>query len=116
MLLLPSKLKEVTVADSQDAQSKKERAAKRQQMAAVRSKRREARTQREASRKQKAAESGRPSMLCSLATVEVKRSNDGFQVAVKGQAGRKSFDIPASEANHIMRDLETAIQVIRGVQ
>ena len=101
------------MADKQDPQSKKERAAKRQQMAAARSKRLEAKSQREAARKQKAAESGRPSRLCSLATVEVKRSNNGFQITIQGG---KSFTVPASEANPILRDLETAIQVIRGVQ
>ena|ERR1700731_463300 len=97
------------MADSQNTESKEQRAAKRQ-------KRNEGRAQRQAVRQQKGRESGRPSRLCSLATVEVKRSNDGFHVTIQAQAGRKSFTVAESEATRILRDLETAIHVIRGEQ
>ena len=100
-----------------DKPDKKERVAKRTEKAAVRAQKREGRAQRGAARKQKAAEKGRPTRLCSLATVEVKKSKDGFHVAVSGsRAGSKSFTIAPNDVSQVLWDLETAIQVIRGQQ
>lgn len=100
-------------AGTPDAQQKKDRASKKQEKAAARAQKRESRQKRSEAKKQKAAESGRPSHLCSLATVDVKRGNDGFSVTVNGSAGRKSFTIAPNESGQVLRDLETAIQVMR---
>ena len=100
-----------------DKPDKSERATKRKEKAAARAQKREGRVQRGAARKQKAAEKGRPTRLCSLATVEVKKGKDGFHVAVGGSgAGRKSFTIAPNDVSQVLRDLETAIEVIRGQQ
>ena len=93
-----------------------DRAAKKQERAAQRAKMVETRAKREEARKEKAAASGRPARLCSLATVEVRKGNDGFVVTVNGSAGRKSFTITPNEASQVLRDLETAIHVVRGQQ
>ena len=61
-------------------------------------------------------DSGKSTRLCSLATVEVKRSKEGFHVSVNGSRGSKSFTIAPDQANQVLRDLETAIVVIRGQQ
>jgi hypothetical protein len=109
-------LREETMASNDKAASKKERTAKREERAAARAQKKEGRAGSRAARKSKSGESARPERLCSLATVEVRKSSDGFQVAVSGSGGRKVFTIAPNEASPVLRDLETAIQVMRGQQ
>jgi hypothetical protein len=105
--------------DQNEAQAKNEKAAK-QEKAAARAQRREkaaARAQKRKSatttRREKAAEGGKGVLLCWLATVAVKKGNEGFHVSVSGSHGLESFTITPDEASQVLRDLETAIQVIR---
>jgi len=107
-------IREDTMAPSDEAASKKERTAKKEGKAAARAQKKESRAQRKSARKNKSAESARPTRLCSLATVEVRKGSDGFHVAVNGSGGRKSFTIAPNDASKVLRDLETAIQVMRG--
>jgi len=100
---------------SQDAQ-KKERAAMKQERAAARAQKAESRAKRDAERKEKAAGKGRPARLCSLATVDVKKAAEGFTISVSTSSGRKSLLIPPNETSQVLRDLSTAIEVIRGQQ
>jgi len=60
------------------------------------------------------AENGKPHHLCSLATVEVKKGNDGFHVSVSGQTGR--LLLRTDQIVQVLHDLETAIVVMRSVQ
>jgi hypothetical protein len=105
------------MANGKDAQNKEDKAAKRKARAASKETRRERKAEklakREALQKEK-AESGKPIRLCSLATVEVKKGNDGFHVSVSGSQGSKTFTIAPDQATQVLRDLETAILVIRG--
>jgi len=103
----------VTMAESEKGKGS---GAKREERAAARAQKRQARESRQASRKTKSAESAKPERLCSLTTVEVRKSSDGFLVAVDASNGRRSFTIAPDEASQVLRDLETAIQVIRGRQ
>jgi hypothetical protein len=107
-------LREETMASTDNAAKKKERKPKSPERAAARAQKREGRAERKAARKGKRAESGKATRLCSLATVEVKKDTDGFHVSVNGSAGRKAFAIAPSDASQVLRDLETAIQVMRG--
>jgi len=104
------------MASNDRAAGKTDRAAKKQERAAQRAKMVETRAKREEARKEKAAASGRPARLCSLETVEVRKGNDGFVVTVNASTGRKSFTITPNEASQVLRDLETAIHVVRGQQ
>jgi hypothetical protein len=101
---------------NKDAQNKKDKAAKRKASAASKETRRERKAEklakREAAQKEK-AESGKPIHLCSLATVEVRKGNDGFHVSVSGSQGSRRFTIAPDQTTQILRDLETAILVIR---
>lgn len=101
------------MAVTEDAQGKKSKEAR----AAGREKRLERMAERQAKRgaaqKEKAG-SGRPARLCSLATVEVKKGNDGFHVSVSGSEVSKTFVIAPDRTNQVLRDLETAIVVMRG--
>lgn len=58
----------------------------------------------------------RPTMLCSLRTMEVKKSGDGIQLILNVSDGRRSIHLATGEVAAVMRDLETAIHVIRGQQ
>jgi hypothetical protein len=78
-----------------------------------RAERQEARLQKQAARAEKVASTGRPAHLVSLKTVEVKEGDGGFQIFVSGSEGRRSFAIKRNEVGQVLRDLETAIQVIR---
>ena len=109
-------LREDTMASTENTpkKKKKERSPKSPERAAARAQKREGRAERKAARKGKAGEGGKAARLCSLATVEVKKAGDGFHVSVNGSAGRKGFTIAPNEASQVLRDLETAIQVMRG--
>ena len=108
-------LREDTMASTENApKKKKERSPKSPERAAARAQKREGRAERKAARKGKAGEGGKATRLCSLATVAVKKASDGFHVSVNGSAGRKGFTIAPNEASQVLRDLETAIQVMRG--
>jgi hypothetical protein len=74
----------------------------------------EARLKRQAARAEKTA--GRPTRLCSLSTVEVRKDDAGFHVFINGAEGRRHFTLTSQEVGPVLRDLETAIQVIRGQQ
>ncbi|HEX9158595.1 MAG TPA: hypothetical protein VF835_00080 [Rhizomicrobium sp.] len=111
------------MAANQESTGKdKDKTAARQEKAASRQKRREGRAEkvakREAARQQKIAEGGKakPQRLCSLATVEVKKGSDGFHVSVSGSQGSKTFHVEPAKANQVLRDLETAIVVMRSQQ
>ena len=109
------------MAANQDSPDK-DKAAARQEKAASRKKRREGRAEklakRTAARQQKQAESGKTKAqrLCSLATVEVKKGSDGFHVSVSGSQGSRTFHIEPNKAGQVLRDLETAIVVMRSQQ
>jgi hypothetical protein len=92
----------------------KEGPAEKKERAVQRAQKREDRAKRKAAHKEKAAESGKGTRICSLTTVGVKKDNDGFHVVVNGSGGRKAFTIARSDASMILRDLETAIKVMRG--
>jgi hypothetical protein len=99
-----------------DAQSNMDKAAKQEARAAGREKRRGRKAAIEAKRetaRKEWVDSGKALQVCSLATVEVKRGNDGFRVSVKGS---KTFAIAPDQATQILRDLETAIAVMRNQQ
>jgi hypothetical protein len=74
----------------------------------------EARMKRQAARAEKTA--GRPARLCSLSTVEVRKDENGFQIFINGSDGRRHFSLTPQEVGPVLRDLETAIHVIRGQQ
>ena len=95
----------------------KDKAAKREARTVGREKRLLRSAERQAKRGEAAkarAESGKPTRLCSLSTVEVKKGSDGFHVSVSGTQGSKTFTIAPDRTTQILRDLETAITVIRG--
>lgn len=107
------------MAIDQDARSNLDKAGKREARATAKKKRQERKAEREAKRaavRQEKAESGKASPLCSLATVNVKKGNDGFHVSVTGSEGSKTFIIAPDQTTQVLRDLETAINVIRGQQ
>jgi hypothetical protein len=64
-------------------------------------------------RREKAASGERPLLLCSLQTVEVKKSREDFEIVVNNSDGRWLLIVAAREAGPVLRDLETAIKVIR---
>ena len=105
------------MARDQDAQSRMDK--KREARAASREKRQqrgaEIEARREAARK-KWVDSGKALQLCSLATVEVKKGNEGFRLSVNGSQGTKTFTIAHDETTQVLRDLETAILVMRNEQ
>jgi hypothetical protein len=76
---------------------------------------RDARQKRQAERAEKQA--GRPARLCTLSTVEVKKDDEGYQITIHGHSSegrRRHFVLTPQEVGPVLRDLETAIQVIRG--
>ena len=81
---------------------------------ASKAERQEARQKRQAARSEKGG--GRPLRLCALATVEVKKNEQGFQIIINGAERRRHFTLTPEEVGPVLRDLETAIQVIRGQQ
>lgn len=81
---------------------------------ASRAERQETRMQRLGARSERSG--GRPSLLCSLSTVEVKRGEQGFQIIITGSEQNRKFTIGPDDVGPVLRDLETAIQVIRGQQ
>jgi len=103
-------LREDVMAVTQDTPGKKDKAAR----AAGKEKRRERKAQKQAKRDASQKESGKPSRLCSLSTVEVRRGSEGFVVAIWGPSGSRTFTIAPDQTNQVLRDLETAIVVIRG--
>jgi hypothetical protein len=101
------------------AQSDMDATAKREGRAAGREKSQKRKAEREAKReaaRKKWVDGGRALPLCSLATVEVKKGNDGFRVSVSGSQGGKTFVIAPEQATQVLRDLETAIVVMRNQQ
>ena len=82
--------------------------------------RREARFHQRAAKKAgKAAEGGkadRPLHLCSLATVYVRKSIDGYQIGITSSDARRTFSLVPDEVDQVLKDLETAILVIRSQQ
>ena len=77
------------------------------------------RKNRQAERAEKRGEkatSGRPAKLCSLSTVEVRKDEEGFQIYVNQTEGRRHFVVTPDQVGPVLRDLETAIQVIRNLQ
>jgi hypothetical protein len=75
--------------------------------------------QRKAARAEKGTargEAGRPIHLCTLNTIEVSKTEEGFRVFVKVSDGRRSFTIAPGDVGQVLKDLETAIHVIRGQQ
>ena len=105
------------MAIDQDAQSNIDKAGKREARVSARKKRQERKAEREAKRaavRQEKIDSGKASTLCSLAMVNVKKSNDGLHVSVSGPQGSKTFTIAPDQTTAVLRDLETAIHVIRG--
>ena len=98
------------MAVTENTPGKKDKAAR----AAGKEKRRERKAEKQAKREAAHQETGRPTRLCSLSTVEVRKGNEGFVVAVKGPQGNRTFQIAPDQTSQILRDLETAIVVIRG--
>lgn len=81
---------------------------------ASKAERHEARLKRQAARSEKPG--GRPARLCVLSTVEVKKSEQGFQIVINGSERRRHFTLTPDETGPVLRDLEIAIQVIRAQQ
>jgi len=75
--------------------------------------RREARLKRHAAKAEKAVKNDRPLHLCSLATVDVKKSAEGYQLGLTSAGLRRTVNVAPSDVGQVLRDLETAIQVIR---
>jgi hypothetical protein len=74
---------------------------------------REARLKRQAARAEKAAKSDRPLHLCSLAAVDVRKSAEGYQLGINCSGVRRTFTLAPGEVAQVLKDLETAILVIR---
>lgn len=107
------------VAIDENAQSSMDKAAKRAGRASTKEKHQQRNTAREAKReaaRKKWVDSGKALPLCSLATVEVKKGNDGFHVSFSGSQGNRAFIIPPDQTTQVLRDLETAILVMRNQQ
>ena len=107
------------MAIDQDAQSSMDKVAKREARAAGKAKRQKRKHEREARReaaRKEWVDSGKALHICSFATVEVKKRNDGFHVSVSGSQGGKTFAITPEQATQVLRDLETAIAVMRNQQ
>jgi len=84
---------------------------------AVKADKQEVRAQRKEARAQKAAEAGRPdrgSRLCMFSHVDVKKSEAGYQFSLKGGERRFKFTLAPQEVVPVLKDLESAIQVVRG--
>lgn len=75
-----------------------------------------ARAKRQAARSARASGSERPLVLCTLRTLEVKKGEDGIQLILHISDGRRVVRFTAAEVAGVLRDLETAIHVIRGQQ
>ena len=99
-----------------ESDKRKESAAKKQERVAARAQKRQDRESRQAARKSQPGDKVKPERLCTLETVEVRKSSEGFQVGINGAGGRKTITIAPNEASQVLRDLETAIQVIRSRQ
>jgi hypothetical protein len=83
--------------------------------------RREARLQRQAEKAEKradkvAAKSDRPLHICSLSTVDVRKSSEGYQVAITSSGVRRTISLAPHDVGQVLKDLETAILVIRSQQ
>ena len=84
---------------------------------AARAEKKEARAHRKEARAQKSTEAGRherAAVLCKFTHVDVKKSDEGFQFSVRGAERRFKFTLAPQEAGPILKDLESAIQVVRG--
>jgi hypothetical protein len=84
---------------------------------AAKAKRHEVRAQKREARDQKNAESGKPergTRVCVFSTVEVRKNDAGFEVRIKGAERRHKILLSPDEVSPILKDLESAIQVIRG--
>lgn len=86
--------------ETQDRGGKESRAA-----------RREARTAKRAG-KTNQDDSGRPTRLCTLGRIEVKKDNKGYQIIANGKK-RHAISAATNEVGAVLRDLEAAIYVIR---
>jgi helix-turn-helix protein len=80
--------------------------------AAQRAVRRDARIKKKGPRTKEDG-SERPTRLCSLGTIEVRKDSQGYQIIVRGGENRRSINVAASEVSAMMKDLEAAIYVIR---
>ena len=94
--------------------SKVAKSENKSERAATKAERQESRLKRQAARNEKAATSDRPARLCSLATVEVRKGADGYQVFVSSSDGRRHFTIAPGEVGTVLKDLETAIDDAKG--
>lgn len=65
-------------------------------------------------RNEKSGQANRATRICTLGKVEVKKNYNGYQVTIKGRAGRRVFSVASHEVGPVLNDLETAIQIIRG--
>jgi len=87
---------------------------------ADKSERREARHQRRVAKAEKkaekAAKSDRPQHLCSLTAVDVRKSSEGYQLGIASSGVRRTFSLAPNEVGQVLKDLETAIHVIRSQQ
>ena len=83
----------------------------------VKAQRLEAREQKKEARAQKSAESGRPERgdrLCTFSTVDVRKSEGGFQIFVTSGERRHKLILARQDIGQILKDLESAMHVIRG--
>lgn len=84
---------------------------------AAKAQRHELRAQKKQARDQKNAESGRPeraTRICTFSTVEVRKSEAGYEVRVTGAERRYKLKLTPQEIGPVLKDLESAIHVIRG--
>jgi hypothetical protein len=102
-------------ARSEEMPSKTLKVENTNDKSASKAERHEARLKRQAARAEKSG-GDRPVRLCTLGTVEVKKEADGYHVAISSSGGRRAFRITPDEVGPLLKDLETAIHVIRGQQ
>jgi hypothetical protein len=69
-----------------------------------------------ASRKCQGKAACRPARPYQLDAVQVRRHKDDFQIVIKSPNTRKSMAVSAQDMGRVLRDLETAIKVIRAWQ
>lgn len=83
---------------------------------AARAQRLEIQAQKKDARAQKAKESDRPEkagLLCMFPRVDVRKSDEGYQFFVRGEERLWKFALTPQEVGPILKDLESAILVVR---
>jgi hypothetical protein len=114
-----SESKEKPASKQEKSASEAEKSAPKAEKSVSKAERKDARAKRQAERAEKRGEkatAGRPTKLCALSTVEVRKDEEGFQVIVNQSEGRGKFVVTPDQVGPVLRDLETAIQVIRNFQ